>query len=88
MVIKISKEKYDYVYFVVNKELYKVHEWVHQGNYPDVSDLVLYNVKSWKPFWVKFLNGDYHIVNGEDKYGDCERAYLGVKIQGTLAAEV
>jgi len=79
MIVEISKEDYSYVYFVTNGELYSVDGWEMQGRYQDVKDLIKYDVKSWKPSWVQFIFGDYKIVNGQDKYGDCHRVYLGVK---------
>jgi hypothetical protein len=79
MIVEIDKEKYSHVYFVESGELYCADEWQMLGVYQDVKDLINYDVKSWKPHWMQFIFGNYRIVNGEDKYGDCERVYLGVK---------
>lgn len=88
MIVEISKEKYSYIYFVANKELYRIDQWEMLGIYEDVKDLIEYDVKSWKPNWVQFIFGDFKIVNGDDKYGDCQRVYLGTKSQGTFGAKV
>ena len=51
----VDKTKYRYVYYVATGELIELDGWKSLGRYADVSDLIDYEVKSWKPFRVRRL---------------------------------
>lgn len=70
----VDKNKYIYVYYMNTGELYEIDGMKILGRYADISDLIGYEVKSWKPSKVNRLLDNLVI----DKNGSS--VYLAMKL--------